>query len=171
MPERGSCSLWQTRLYGHLLLVFPYGHLATASGGSHIESGITKGAHIVNMYDAVGVAHHVYALQRLVGMQHAEAVVAEGVTEFELVQQRVVLNGVEMHGAVRQVDFVKLLFLRISHVVENRSVRGSSLHALGHQFVVSNTFKSRGSGFSGILRVLARGEDCTCQQGDANNIK
>ena len=85
------------------------------------------------MYDAVGVAHHVYALQRLVGMQHAEAVVAEGVTEFELVQQRVVLNGVEMHGAVRQVDFVKLLFLRISHVVENRSVRGSSLHALGHQ--------------------------------------
>ena len=57
MPERGSCSLWQTRLYGHLLLVFPYGHLATASGGSHIESGITKGAHIVNMYDAVGVAH------------------------------------------------------------------------------------------------------------------
>ena len=82
MPERGSCSLWQTRLYGHLLLVFPYGHLATASGGSHIESGITKGAHIVNMYDAVGVAHHVYALQRLVGMQHAALINVQRICDY-----------------------------------------------------------------------------------------
>ena len=59
------------------------------------------------------------------------------------------LDDVEGHYAVRGIDFVELLFMRVIDVVVKYGVGSSSQHGLSYGFIVPCADEVRNAGFCG----------------------
>ena len=97
----------------------------------------------------------------------------ESISKPQLFHQRVILDDVEGHHAVRSIDFVELLFLRVVDVVVKQGVGGGAQHGLSHGFIVPCADEVRNARFCGICFAcsLARYKCYCCHQGDTDDIK